>query len=485
MGTFRRFACCAAWCLFLLPVLPVAAGEPAPLPEGNNGIAAAYPNDTGIQAHADVIFADDFESYASASQLTTKWDQTYHATNTRIATETANVFAGGKSLEFKVPIQTTETSNTVIKFVNPKLDTLFVRCYTKFDAGYDIHSSNHNGTGIFANYSGPGIPANGTNKFYVGLENSGNAPETSPGPTHLYVYHPEQRSQWGDHFFPDGRVLPFDYLPGDYGPYFVKRPNFTPLLNKWYCVELMVKANTPGQRDGRIAYWIDGKLAADFLNIRLRDVDTLKIDKFDLSLHINGTTTRVNYKWYDNVVAAKSYIGPMTTGTPPPANLAPEIDSGGIVATPDPVVNRNSTQLAVTATDPDNGPQPLKYDWSKSAGPGTVTFTPDNTTASDITTAVFSASGTYTLKVTVSDSDKTASDTRTLSVTLPTATPPPVIPPTGSKPSVRKGGCSVAAGPGNGWTILCLCTAMLSLCFLLRHPRLQPHRRNNATISVR
>ena len=80
----------------------------------------------------------------------------------------------------------------------------------------------------------------------------------------------------------------------------------------------MVKANTPGQRDGRIAAWIDGKLAADFPNLRLRDVDTLKIDQCSLALHIKQNTQRDNKKWYDDVVMATSYIGPMATEKPPP-----------------------------------------------------------------------------------------------------------------------------------------------------------------------
>jgi len=319
---------------------------PPPLPEGNQGIAALFPGDVNIQSHADVIFADDFESYTTAGQLTTRWDESYHLANTRIATETNHVFAGSKAVEFKVPIQTTETSNTALKYVNPKLDVLFVRCYTKFDPGFLTYGSSHNGIGIQANYSGPGVPANGTNKFYVGLENSGFSGETSPGPTHLYVYHPEQRDIWGDHWYPDGRVVPFDYLPGDYGPHFVPRSNFTPARDRWYCIEMMVKANTPGQRDGRIAYWIDGLLAADFLNIRLRDVETLKIDKFFVGFHINGTTTRINTKWYDNVVAARSYIGPMSGGasdTNAPSVILTAPAAGATVS--------NTVSISATATD--------------------------------------------------------------------------------------------------------------------------------------
>jgi hypothetical protein len=86
----------------------------------------------------------------------------------------------------------------------------------------------------------------------------------------------------------------------------------------------MVKANTLGQRDGRIAMWLDGKLIADFPNLRLRETTALKIDKFTIGLHIKSNTLGVARKWYDNVVAATSYIGPMSGDQAvlsPPRNL--------------------------------------------------------------------------------------------------------------------------------------------------------------------
>jgi len=54
----------------------------------------------------------------------------------------------------------------------------------------------------------PGVPADGTNKFLVNLENwRGEEATPSPGPLNVYVYHPEQLSQWGDHFMPTGQRL--------------------------------------------------------------------------------------------------------------------------------------------------------------------------------------------------------------------------------------------------------------------------------------
>jgi hypothetical protein len=297
------------------------------LPSGDTGIAAQYPGDINIQSNPAVIFADDFESYSSSSQLWNRWDNMYQQQYTRIATETDHVYRGGKSLEFRVPQQSTEVANAVIKNLNPTEDTVFVRVYTKFESGYSAIGSNHNGIALKAQYSTPGVPANGTNKFYVDVENSHETSpvEPTPGYTKVYVYHPEQRSQWGDLWYPNGTVLPNSSIPGDFGPNFVPRPNFLPELNRWYCYELMVKANTPGQRDGRVAVWIDGVLVADFQNLRLRDINSLKIDQVELGLQIKSNTIRQNLKWYDNVVVARSYIGPMVQSTSPsllpPTNL--------------------------------------------------------------------------------------------------------------------------------------------------------------------
>src|SRR5690349_24835565 len=90
-----------------------------PLPEGHTGIASRYPGDAGIGSDPAVIFADDFESYAAASSLTTRWTRVYHAPNVRIATEPGNYYAGAKSVEFTVPQQSSEVTNTVIKSVTP------------------------------------------------------------------------------------------------------------------------------------------------------------------------------------------------------------------------------------------------------------------------------------------------------------------------------------------------------------------------------
>jgi hypothetical protein len=284
---------------------------------GGAGIAAKYPGDVGIDADPAVIFADDFESYVQPSELEQRWDAVYQMDQIRIATEPDNVYAGSKALEFTVPQQDAELSNASDKILSDELDVLYLRYYSKFQPPYDVVGSSHNGAMISAHYfdngaATPGVPADGSNKFLANLENwRGEAAVSSPGDLNIYIYHPEQRSQWGDHFFPSGTVLPNSAEPFDFGADFTSRADIIPDLDRWYCYEYMLAANTPGERDGRISVWLDGELVADFGNLRLRDVATLKIDRFGLSFHIGSNPNGETKKWYDNVVAATSYIGPM------------------------------------------------------------------------------------------------------------------------------------------------------------------------------
>ena len=286
---------------------------PPPLPEGNQGIASRYPGDRGIEADPAVLFHDDFES----DEPLKRWDNSFQKADIRFAQEPENVHGGKRALEFTVPKQKAELSDGVVKELGSGQDVVFMRYYSKFDKGFDQTGSSHNGGLLSAQapgvpYSTPGVRADGRNKFIVSFEDwRGNAATTPPGELNVYVYHPEQRSEYGDHFFPSGNVLPYSTRPGNFGAHFVARPDIIPELGRWYCFELMVRANTAGLRDGRVACWLDGKLIADFPNLRLRDVDTLKINTASLCLHIGSNTVRENKKWYDDLVIATAYIGPV------------------------------------------------------------------------------------------------------------------------------------------------------------------------------
>jgi hypothetical protein len=86
-----------------------------------------------------------------------------------------------------------------------------------------------------------------------------------------------------------------------------------------------------------------------------------------------------------------------TQVTVAPANQAPVVNAG-----PDKAITFPGT-AAITGTVTDDGlptPPTLIIAWTKTSGPGTVTFTPANTAS---TTASFSTAGTYVLRLTASD----------------------------------------------------------------------------------
>ena len=292
--------------------------SPPALPEGDTGIAARHPVDAGIETDAAVLFHDDFEDCRTPADLHRKWSTVSHEGNMRIAEAPASVHSGKRSLEIIMPKQRERWAIEVWRSLAREQDVLSVRFYARVEEGFDVPlNSIHNGGIISGKYwrgesAGPGKRSDGRNKFLANYDLQIASPVKlpQPGPLGIYIYHPEQRGNYGDYFYPTGMVTPERNAPYDFGPHFVPRPDFVPELGRWYCYEYMVKMNTPGRRDGRIGCWVDGKLIADFLNLRLRDTETLKIDLFGIGLYIADNSRRENKKWYDDVVAATSYIGP-------------------------------------------------------------------------------------------------------------------------------------------------------------------------------
>ena len=297
-----------------LSVLAYSQSGPPPLPEGNTGIAASYPNDSGITANANVLFADGFESYTSTSQLNNNYNGFYQGQN--VAIDTTTFFGGGKALRMRMPSSGGEISNALLKNISPTRDRLFMRVYARFQPNYGGINASHNGMRVTGAYPGPGRRPNGRDFFLVNIENSKWGSEPEPGYTHAYVYHPEQDDVYGEHWFADGST---SNGRQSFGPFFVSRPNVSPTRGAWISFEILVQMNTPGTRDGRVAIWQNGSLVADWQDVRFRDVSTVKIDQIQLE---NGgqASTQQNDKWDDNLVIATSYFGPLASGgVPPPA----------------------------------------------------------------------------------------------------------------------------------------------------------------------
>lgn len=316
--------------LFLALALTMAAGHGGEastmlpqLPEGE-GLAARYPGDLGIEEAPEVVFADGFEEIEddrlapdTEPQKGKKWDSSYNGLG--ITRDPENVHSGGQAAEVT---HTQPSGNNAIKEFEPGFETLFVRYYMKYHP--EFPGCHHTGMCIFGGAPGvtlamgsaTGVVPDGRSHFVALLDtlpprrSSGLRP---PGNMDVYCYHMDQGRIWGDLLFPAGEVVPPEnkWL---FEENFRPRPNINVERGRWYCYELMIKLNAPDERDGRVAFWVDGKLSGDFPNLRFRNTEDLKANHAVILVHSSRTAP---YKtlWYDDVVVATSYIGPQASVT--------------------------------------------------------------------------------------------------------------------------------------------------------------------------
>jgi hypothetical protein len=89
-------------------------------------------------------------------------------------------------------------------------------------------------------------------------------------------------------------------------------------FDRWYCIEVFVKLNTPGAADGELAAWIDGELKLLYTGREFRGStpaapapSTAKIEAIGISGHYGGRTPvpQLQYSWQDDHVASTQPIG--------------------------------------------------------------------------------------------------------------------------------------------------------------------------------
>ncbi len=251
------------------------------------GIAGDYPFDEGIANDPGVLYYLDFDH----QEETMEWSE--GKTGYGWTDDEQNVFFGNGALEIHQTVGTHDPYE-----VHPEIaetDVAHVRWYRKWEDGYDF--TQHKMPGVYAYADGVGgggageIPT-GYDKFSCKLF------VTFSGHPRFYTYHPEQSGPYGDE-------LPMNLVEEEY----------TMETERWYCFEMMIKANTPGVHDGEIKMWIDDALVGHYTDMRFRDTADLKINTFTYSAYVGGnwTSERDQKLWDDQIVVANDYIGPMAT----------------------------------------------------------------------------------------------------------------------------------------------------------------------------
>ncbi|HMD36742.1 MAG TPA: hypothetical protein VKH42_17330, partial [Vicinamibacterales bacterium] len=88
--------------------------------------------------------------------------------------------------------------------------------------------------------------------------------------------------------------------------------------DRWYCIEMFVKLNTPGAGDGEVDAWIDGRLKLQYRDREFRGSSpldpapsTAQIQAVGASGYYGGLTpvTQLQYSWQDDFVVSTDPIG--------------------------------------------------------------------------------------------------------------------------------------------------------------------------------
>ncbi len=288
-----------------------------------SGIASRYVRDAGIAIDGDVIFADDFESWEGDGTKNPKgkWDGV-RVNDSGITWAIAGKVTvdgwdgGGKKI---LEIANWHTGGDGSSGVNVRLgnynsandglgdgyEEVYVRYYLKFYDDYKVvrnHGANLGGRDVTREGSRwvgqantPDVAAMGY--FFSGLQPSG---ERGSQDIHMrfYSYHMDKKGQWGA------------------GYEILKKIAIKP--GRWYCVERRMKMNStdPLKADGIEELWIDGVLSIRKEGLRFRKVPELRISYFSLENYYHGlgeeyTKEKPVRVYFDNVVIARKYIGPM------------------------------------------------------------------------------------------------------------------------------------------------------------------------------
>ena len=329
--------------------------QPTPvIPEGNTGIAAKYPGDMGIEKDPNVIFVESFEG--SVDEICSRWESVAGKPIMSKSDEVVTGSGGKQSLLLTRVAGGTDgymDGGNLYRRLKNRIggygyDQLFLRFYMKFNEEHaPIH---HYGSGL--------VGFNPTTSWPQGR--AGQRPKadarwtTQVEPSnfdtwHFYSYRqgmggsPPRGQTWGNTFE-------------------IGVPPRTVAKEKWICLEFMVKMNDIGDSNGEQAYWLDGRLSRNrggkvtsYLGKGFPSAGTWTYDKFEpyvtrrgvawdyrqgkgvsneggkpfpgfawrntpelninaiwLYRYMSRPETGVSKVWWDHLVVAKKYIGPLT-----------------------------------------------------------------------------------------------------------------------------------------------------------------------------
>ncbi len=323
---------------FIAFVLPLSVPFAAAAEQSGNhaesaGIATRYTSDQGIEKDPDVIFASGFENGIQEPLKISRKGV--------VALEDSKVAYSGQScIQITATKDVDEGGDLKLRWAKG-VDQCYLRVYVRFDKDtlmphHFINLAGHTPTYRFRWGGGAGLrPSGGRDGgFSATLE----PPKNDSSKWKFYSYWHEMRSWQTPRGASDGRPNAY------YGNGFAMQDFPRLPRDKWICLEFMIKLNDIGKHNGEQAYWLDGQLIGHwkqgspngtwmrenfrtfgqfnsdpkpFEGFSWRTDESLQVNKADLQWYLSRNqswkkmTSKENIVYFDNLVIAKSYIGPM------------------------------------------------------------------------------------------------------------------------------------------------------------------------------
>jgi hypothetical protein len=222
-----------------------------------------------VEAASGALFADDFESGTLEG-----WQDGVDPLRHRIVTDPAAAHSGRRYLSVTYPAG--QDGGWLTHWMKPGLDSLYVSYYVRFPPGWQgstklvaLYGSREDDPWSALGKAGTCPDGHDFFAAMVVTEAIGD-----PGPLRFYTYHPDMARE------PDGTTCWGRFAGEDtqYGP-------ATALsLGQWHHVEFQVALNTPGQKDGRQTFWVDGTEGGRWIGLRFRDDPVLRLNAVQLTM---------------------------------------------------------------------------------------------------------------------------------------------------------------------------------------------------------
>jgi hypothetical protein len=305
-----------------------------------NGLAAAYPEDSGIASHPSVMFTSDFTTFAGWSDV--KNIVPWNVSEKLIDPQTGLPFVRAYTPEGELSVfglnKFLMTPNGYGGEPLNVVEEAYVRWYQMIESdyishvevtkapgfdcrmGYGLANGNWNNTVDGGNSGSPPtglhyIDSSGRHRYSCGMMRGHIGRYMSEDPyrdlTFLrgYIYHLDQQVNYGD--------------SPRWGTSMIER-------QKWYSYEQRIKMNSLtgpedefGNReavaDGIYEIWVGGVKRYSSTTMRYRRHPQIGVCAFDMSMYHGGSGRApfdLHYRWA-HVVVASEYIGPMKGGWNP------------------------------------------------------------------------------------------------------------------------------------------------------------------------